>query len=77
MAPPKRARLRRVPGMPGLPEVVRGRFERIPDPVRHRKTPLADHPVAGMAMFFFKFPSMLVSVRTIFDGNPFDAARIF
>ena len=63
MAAPKRARLRRVLSMPGLLKVVRGRFERIPDPVRHRKTPLADRPMARMAMFFFKFPSMLAFDR--------------
>ena len=63
MAAPKRLRFRRTPGMPGLLNLVQTRFERIPDLVRHRKSPLLDHPTAGMAMFFFKFPSMLAFDR--------------
>ncbi len=63
MAAPKRLRFRRTLSMPGLLKVIRARFERIPDPVRHRKSPLVDHLMAGMAIFFFKFPSMLAFDR--------------
>ena len=63
IAAPSGLRFRRAPGMAGLLEIARARFESIPDPVRHRKTPLAESPVAGTAMFFFKFSSMLAFDR--------------
>ena len=63
MAAPKRLRFRRASGMPGLLEIARERFECVPDPIRHRKSPLVDHLMAGTAIFFFKFPSILAFDR--------------
>ena len=39
--------------------IARAHFERVPDAVRHRKPPLVGRPMSAMAMFFFKFPSVL------------------
>ncbi len=63
METPNSLRFRRILSMPGLLEVVRACFERIPDPFRHRSPPLVDHLMAVMAIFFLKVPYMLDLTR--------------
>lgn len=55
----KKVRFRRHLSAPGLVSQVRACFERVKDPLRSRKASLADHMMAALAMFMFKFPSML------------------
>ena len=57
-------RFRRHLSAPGLVKLMRECFERIDDPVRARKASLADNLMAALAMFMFKYPSMLQ-----FDGE--------
>ena len=64
MSNPEPAKFRRHSGAPGLYGLARARFERIEDKVRNRGASLADHPAAALAMFAFKYPTMLG-----FDGD--------
>ena len=59
MSTPQTPRFRRNLSAPGLIRIMRGCFERIEDPVKARRTPLADNLMAALAMFMFKYPSML------------------
>ena len=44
---------------PGLLAVVRERFERIEEPGRYCRHTLTDNLMCGLALFAFKYPSML------------------
>ncbi len=44
---------------PGLLAVVRAHFERIKEPGRYCRHTLADNLMCGLALFAFKYPSML------------------
>ena len=59
MSNPQTPRFRRDLSAPGLVRTMRRCFERIEDPVKARKASLADNLMAALAMFMFKYPSML------------------
>ncbi|MCE2522297.1 MAG: hypothetical protein J4F49_03635 [Rhodobacteraceae bacterium] len=63
MTRPQELRFRRHLSAPGLLKLTRKCFERIDDPVKGHRASLADNMMAALAMFMFKFPSMLQ-----FDG---------
>lgn len=72
MSNPQTPRFRRDLSAPGLIRTMRGCFEAIRDPVRSRRAPLADNLMAALAMFMFKYPSMLSfddAVRGGADGG--------
>ena len=69
MSTPQTPRFRRDLSAPGLIRTMRGCFEGIEDPVRARRASLADNLMAALAMFMFKYPSMLSFDRDVRNGK--------
>ena len=66
-----------MPGMPGMPETMRERFDGIPDPIKTRGATLSDCLMSGLAVFSFKTPSLPRFDRnTLGGGDPVAAGNL-
>ena len=55
--------------MPGMPDMTRERFDRVPDPISARCISLSDCLMSGLAVSGFKLPSLLRFDRKVRGGE--------
>ena len=55
--------------MPGMPDMTRKRFDRVPDPISARCMSLSDCLMSGLAVSGFKLPSLLQFDRKVRGGE--------
>ena len=55
--------------MPGMLDMMRERFDRVPDPISARCMSLSDCLMSGLAVFSFKLPSLLQFDRKVRGGE--------
>ena len=60
---------RRHLSMPGMLDMTRERFDRVPDPISARCMSLSDCLMSGLAVFSFKLPSLLQFDRKVRGGE--------